>query len=86
VKDKGRHRGVNCEACHGALAKHVDDPGGVHPPKLDTLVLCVRCHEVNGARPGAFPQITSKDHNEAGLPCETCHTPHSPQIGTGAKP
>lgn len=85
VKTKGSHKGVNCEACHGALAKHVDDPGSVQPAKLDTLVLCVRCHEVNGARPKTFPQITSKDHNEAGLPCETCHQPHSPRIETGVK-
>jgi len=85
VKDKGRHKSVNCEACHGALAKHVVDPGSVQPAKLDTLVLCVRCHEVNGARPKAFPQITVKEHNETGLPCDTCHQPHSPRIETGAK-
>lgn len=85
VKGKGSHKGVNCEACHGALAKHVDDPGTIQPAKLDTLVLCIRCHEVNGARPKNFPQISSREHNEAGLPCETCHQPHSPRIDTGAK-
>jgi transcription elongation factor Elf1 len=85
VKSKGMHVSVNCEACHGALAKHADDPTTVLPPKLDTAVLCVRCHEVNGARPINFPQIVAKDHN-AGLSCETCHQPHSPLIETGAKP
>jgi len=85
VKNEGKHAGVNCEACHGALAKHAEDPGTVQPPKLDTAVLCVRCHEMNGARPKDFPQIVAKEHS-AGLPCETCHKPHSPLIAAGAKP
>ena len=42
---------TRCEACHGPLAKHADDPGSVTPPKLDTAVLCVRCHEANAAKP-----------------------------------
>jgi Cytochrome c554 and c-prime len=85
VKSKGVHAGVNCEACHGPLAGHADDPTEVQPAKLDTAILCVRCHEVNGARPKNFPQIAAKDHN-AGLSCETCHQPHSPLIQAGAKP
>lgn len=84
MKSKGVHVSVTCEACHGALANHADDPTGVQPPKLDTSVLCVRCHEVNGARPKTFPQITAKDHN-AGLSCETCHQPHSPKIQAEGK-
>jgi transcription elongation factor Elf1 len=86
VKGQGKHGGVNCEACHGALANHAEDPGTIQPPKLNTLVLCVRCHEVNGARPKGFPQIVAKEHNAGELPCETCHQPHSPVIGSGAKP
>jgi Cytochrome c7 and related cytochrome c len=84
VKSKGKHRGVNCEACHGALASHADDPS-LPPPKLDTAVLCVRCHGVNGAKPKDFPQIVADKHS-AGLSCETCHQPHSPAIVAGAKP
>lgn len=84
MKSKGKHAGVNCEACHGALASHADDPTSVLPPKLDTLVLCVRCHAASTAKPKTFPQIT-EDHG-AGLPCETCHQPHSPQIRAGGKP
>ena len=84
MKSKGVHVSVNCEACHGALASHADDPTGVAPAKLDTAILCVRCHEVNGARPKTFPQITAKNHN-AGLPCETCHQPHSPKIQAEGK-
>ncbi len=78
-KKSGKHVHVNCEACHGALAKHVDDPGSVQPTKLDTAVLCVRCHEANLAKPKGFPQVASADHS-AGLPCNTCHQPHSPAI------
>jgi len=85
LKSKGKHVTVNCEACHGALARHAGDPTTVQPPKLDTAVLCVRCHEINGARPKSFPQIVAKEHS-AGVSCETCHQPHSPLIETGAKP
>jgi len=87
IKSAGKHVSVNCEACHGALENHVNDPGTVQPPKLDTANLCIRCHQVNGARPASFPQIVADEHS-AGLTCETCHQPHSPLplIGAGAKP
>jgi hypothetical protein len=80
-KNVGRHARVNCEACHGPLAKHADDPS-VQPAKLDTAVLCVRCHEANAAKPKGFPQVASADHS-TGLPCDTCHQPHSPAIAAG---
>lgn len=86
LKTSGKHAGVNCEACHGALASHADDPGSVNPAKLDTAVLCVRCHEANSARPKNFPQIVAKDHDSGDLPCATCHQPHSPMKGLEAKP
>jgi transcription elongation factor Elf1 len=53
----------------------------VQPAKLDTAVLCVRCHEANLSKPKEFPQVASADHS-AGLPCNTCHQPHSPAIDT----
>jgi uncharacterized CHY-type Zn-finger protein len=79
VKSKGVHKGVACEACHGPLAKHADDPASVQPAKLDTAVLCVRCHEANLAKPKNFPEVVSAEHS-GGAPCETCHQPHSPAI------
>ncbi|MBI3475419.1 MAG: hypothetical protein HY010_06785 [Acidobacteria bacterium] len=82
-KKDGRHAHVNCEACHGALAKHADDPTSVQPPKLDAAVLCVRCHEANAAKPRTFPQVASEEHS-SGLACDTCHQPHSPAITAGA--
>jgi uncharacterized CHY-type Zn-finger protein len=84
VKAKGKHTRVACESCHGALAAHADDPGSVLPEKLDTAVLCVRCHEANNAKPKWFPQVISADHS-SGLPCDTCHQPHSPALESGAK-
>jgi hypothetical protein len=80
-KRAGRHAGVNCEACHGPLAKHADDPS-VQPVKLEAGVLCVRCHEANIAKPKSFPQVASADHS-TGLACDLCHQPHSPAITAG---
>ena len=84
-KKNGKHAGVNCEACHGPQAQHVDDPTSVKPAKLDTAVLCARCHEANAAKPRNFPQVDTEEHS-TGLPCDTCHQPHSPVIvAEGAK-
>ncbi len=82
VKSKGVHKGVNCESCHGPLAKHVEDPASVQPVKLDTAKLCVRCHEANLAKPKSFPQVVSADHS-GGAPCDSCHKPHSPAMTGG---
>jgi hypothetical protein len=84
IKSKGKHLHVACESCHGALAAHADDPGSVQPEKLDTAVLCARCHEANSAKPKWFPQVVSADHS-AGLACNTCHQPHSPALQSESK-
>lgn len=85
TKQAGMHAGVHCEACHGPLAKHAADPASVQPPKLDTAVLCVRCHAASAAKPKNFPQVAAAEHS-GGLVCETCHHPHSPAIQSeGAK-
>ena len=81
-KSAGKHARVGCEACHGPLAKHVEDPGSVHPDKLDTAVLCVRCHQENIAKPASFPQVKADEHS-SGLACNTCHQPHTPVIVAG---
>lgn len=80
-KKLGKHVVIACEACHGALAKHADDPSSVQPTKLDTAVLCARCHEANAAKPKNFPQVATADHS-AGIACDTCHQPHHPRIDT----
>lgn len=84
VKKTGRHSRVACESCHGPQAKHAEDPGSVVPPKLDTAVLCVRCHEANHSKPMDFPQVHSAEHS-SGLKCDTCHQPHAPRIEAKGK-
>jgi transcription elongation factor Elf1 len=56
----------------------------VKPPKLDTALVCSRCHEANSAKPKAFPQVATAEHS-AGLACDTCHQPHRPKIDTKAE-
>ena len=85
VKSKGKHAGVGCEACHGPLARHAEDPTSVVPKLPDTTVLCARCHEANSAKPNSFPQVLTAEHS-AGLACNTCHKPHRPRIGSGEWP
>ncbi len=80
TKTKGMHAHVNCEACHGALANHADDPS-IKPVLPDTAVLCARCHTASAAKPVGFPQVDPADHS-GGVPCETCHNPHSPVVGS----
>jgi len=78
-KKLGEHVVVACEACHGPHAKHADDPASIKPPKLDTAVVCSRCHEANSAKPKNFPQVVTADHS-GGLACNLCHQPHRPKI------
>lgn len=83
-KKLGKHVVVACEACHGGQAKHADDPTSSTPVKLDTAVICARCHEANSAKPKSFPQVVSAEHS-GGLACDTCHQPHRPKIEDAAE-
>jgi len=80
---KGKHAGLGCEACHGALAKHVDDQEKQKPAKLDPRKLCLTCHTANVAKPKKFPQVDPAEHGE-GAACTSCHVPHDP-MGGGSK-
>jgi hypothetical protein len=81
----GRHEGVRCEACHGPLARHAEDPAAQKAVKPDPRVLCVRCHQANVARPARFAQIDAAEH--AGQEsCTTCHVAHNPGVEKGATP
>jgi len=77
VRASGKHAKVACEACHGPLAKHANDPGSLKPVRPDTTVLCRRCHEKDVAKPEKFPQVATAEHS-GGAACNTCHQPHSP--------
>ena len=74
---KGKHAGVGCESCHGALGRHAADPEKLKPAKLTVPGLCLSCHMANVAKPKKFPQIDPADHGE-GAPCTSCHAAHHP--------
>jgi ABC-type nickel/cobalt efflux system permease component RcnA len=75
----GKHAHVACEACHGPLAGHANDPAA-HVPKLpDVANLCRRCHEKDAAKPEAFPQVVTAEHS-GGMLCNSCHQPHNPHL------
>jgi len=83
-KDKasGRHKGLNCETCHGPAAAHVAGPASVKPPKpaeAEIVKFCLRCHAPSMAKPRKFPQVDPLKHN-VGTACTACHTPHSPRL------
>jgi hypothetical protein len=63
------------------LLRHAEDPS-VKLVLPDTAVLCARCHAASAAKPKGFPQVVPAEHSQ-GLPCETCHNPHSPQMTAG---
>ncbi len=73
----GKHARVHCEACHGPLARHAEDPSAGKAVKPDPKALCARCHQQSVARPAAFPQVDSAEHS-GGESCTTCHQAHHP--------
>lgn len=75
----GKHAFVACEACHGPLAKHADDPVANVPRLPDVANLCRRCHEKDAAKPKLFPQVVTAEHS-GGMLCNSCHQPHNPHL------
>ncbi len=75
----GKHAGVSCEACHGPLFAHSEDPSAVKPKLPAATALCKRCHEADAAKPKGFPQVNAEEHS-GGSACDTCHQPHSPKL------
>jgi hypothetical protein len=80
VAKGGKHAGIACEACHGALARHAeaDDPAA-NKPARPTAALCPVCHTAAVGKPAAFPQIKLKEHAEPGT-CLECHKAHRPSV------
>ena len=76
-KSKGFHKNLSCEGCHGAAAKHADDPGAMKPPAPRDRKFCPVCHAYDASRPTGFPQINPTVHNPL-KPCIACHNPHDP--------
>jgi hypothetical protein len=84
TKSHGKHANVNCETCHGPLAKHADDPAAFRPTLPNTAVICARCHQKNIAKPTGFPQVDAPEHS-GGVECKVCHTPHTPVIAAATE-
>ena len=79
LRATGKHARVACEACHGPLAKHADDPSSNIPKLPAAATLCARGHEKDTAKPKTFPQVVTAEHS-GGLACNTCHKPHNPHL------
>jgi Cytochrome c7 and related cytochrome c len=79
MRAAGRHAKVACEACHGPLAAHADDPSALKPKLPEVATLCARCHEKDPAKPKTFPQVVTADHS-GGMACNDCHKPHNPHL------
>jgi hypothetical protein len=75
----GKHAHVACEACHGPLARHADDPESLKPQLPQVADLCRRCHEKDAAKPEHFPQVVTAEHS-GGMVCNSCHQPHNPHL------
>jgi hypothetical protein len=73
------HRTLSCEICHGAAARHAEDPEAQKPvvPR-ERGAACLYCHEYLPSRPTGFPQIIERLHNPV-KPCIGCHDPHDPK-------
>ncbi len=76
--EKGDHRTVNCENCHGPAMAHLET--GTRPIVDTSRELCGLCHSKLISRPRDFPQVDMEEmggHEE----CITCHDPHEPRAG-----
>lgn len=79
VRIGSKHATIGCEACHGPLAAHAEDPGAAPAQRPEATPLCLGCHQANVARPFGFPQIDQAEHG-GGEPCISCHQPHHPDV------
>ncbi len=77
TKEKGYHRNLACEGCHGPAVAHAEDPGAMKPVVPTGRSLCITCHAYDPSRPTGFPQINPAVHNPL-KSCATCHNPHDP--------
>jgi hypothetical protein len=81
VKQKGFHKNLACETCHGPAEIHTEDPLTTKPFAPRRRKFCPLCHKYDPSRPTGFPQINVTIHNPL-KPCVTCHNPHDPKPPT----
>ena len=75
---KGNHKVVTCEDCHGPAAAHL--ASGAPETVNKSKDLCATCHAQLPARPADFPQVDLSIMG-GGADCITCHDPHEPRAG-----
>ncbi|MBM2831930.1 MAG: hypothetical protein HW414_982 [Dehalococcoidia bacterium] len=76
--EKGDHKTVSCENCHGPAVAHLET--GARPVMDTSRKLCSTCHAQLAARPYDFPQVDTATHGGQAA-CITCHNPHTPRAG-----
>jgi len=79
TRKDSRHANINCEACHGPLARHASGDFEIKPKALNPRLLCLQCHTQAAGKPVGFPQIAAAEHAPEGA-CTDCHKPHRPKI------
>jgi len=81
---KDAHHRVQCEVCHGPGRRHAAEGTAASIDKPRGKQVCLTCHQLLSARPGAFPQIEWREHfrfvgvKSDNTPCTRCHEPHEP--------
>ncbi len=77
--EKGDHKTVSCENCHGPARAHLETQ---EPPTVshNTRELCGLCHARLISRPSDFPQVNMEEMGGQ-AECITCHDPHDPRVG-----
>ena len=78
VRATAGHRAISCESCHGAAARHAEDPGAATPVKPASRELCARCHAANTGKPSWYRTVDIPDH-AGDAACIDCHNPHDPR-------
>jgi hypothetical protein len=87
LHDRGPHRSLLCEDCHGAIEGHVSEGERVGPmPKSRNIArLCSLCHREMNARSQTATKLNLETHVvETGALfsdriCLDCHLPHDPR-------
>ena len=84
VWEVNEHRNVSCQSCHGALAKHVLEPGKIEDDLFglkhykNDRDFCLSCHRSDVSKRKDFPQVSVSMHQRVLSSCMKCHDPHNP--------
>jgi hypothetical protein len=73
---QNKHAPLSCEACHDALASHVEEPAVAPARPARENSLCLGCHLAAVAKPAWFKQVEPAAHYDG--TCMDCHQPHAP--------